>query len=64
MKATVNLAAGFILLNPVYFRRFFCLSQDLDTALPPLTSGTLCLVAPPICNLEDITFQPGIHSGP
>jgi hypothetical protein len=51
----------FILPNPVYFTPNFCLSQDMDAALPPLTAGpsprqngfglassTLCLVATPL----------------
>jgi len=51
----------FILPNPVYFTTVFCLSQDMDAALPPLTAGpspkqggyglassTLYLVATPL----------------
>jgi hypothetical protein len=31
--------------NPFSFRRFFCLSEGMDTAPPPLTPGTLYLAA-------------------
>jgi len=31
--------------NPFSFRRFFCLSEGMDTAPPPLTPSTLYLAA-------------------
>jgi len=39
-------------MNRVYFTPNFCLSRDMDAALPPHTASTLYLVATPIGNLE------------
>jgi hypothetical protein len=47
---TKNHLDSFHLPNPFYFTPDFCLSQGMDVALPPLTAGTLYLVATPIGN--------------